>query len=143
MSFDKFASAAMEESFDLGFTLYGIIKQANAGSPEAQAFMKEAMEAGPMMDPGMMGGGGEAMPPAPMVMCPQHGGEVTPTPEGICPVCGFDFNTMAGEVAPDAGGIPAPTMEDLAAAEGQIKSAAINDPEAMRWLMVNFGDWTE
>lgn len=139
MSFDKFASATMEESFNLGFTLYGIMKQANSGSAEAQAFIKEAMEAAPMM------GGGEAAPPMPTVMCPQHGGEVTPTPEGMCPICGFDFNTLAndaGEMAPEAG-LPAPTPEDLAMAEQQIKAAAINDPKVMRHLMLHYGDWTE
>ena len=36
MEFDKLAAASVDESIDLGFTLYGIIKQASNGSVQAQ-----------------------------------------------------------------------------------------------------------
>jgi hypothetical protein len=139
MNFDQLESTIMEESYNLGFTIYGINKQAASGSREAQEYLKKAMDAAMAAAPEA----GMEAPVAPAtIFCPQHQGETVPTPEGICPVCGYDFNTMAGEVAPEAG-IPAPTEEDVAAMGEQIKAAAINDKEVMRWLMVNFGDWNE
>ncbi|RLF64835.1 MAG: hypothetical protein DRN30_04950 [Thermoplasmata archaeon] len=140
--FDKIASETMHESFNLGFTIYGIMKQAAQGSPEASEFMKQAMEGEMPMDPAMMAeGGGGGMPPAPTVVCPQCQSEITPSPEGMCPVCGFDFNSLMSEAPMEDPGMPAPSPEEMAAAEGQMKAAAIADPEVMKYLMVNYGGW--
>ena len=159
MDMNKVASSVVSEGYQLGVDLYAIYKQAMAGDPEAIQFVNEAMKAaeGEMAAGGApMGGapagapmGGAPMePPAqpgPTIVCPQCGNEVTPTPEGFCPVCGFDFNALAAAASAPAeqgaGAAPAqPTQEEVAGAAEGIKQAAINDPNVAAWLMQHYGN---
>ena len=137
---DKIASEILNDAYDLGFELYGIFKKAQAGDKEAQEFLTEALkQAGAPMDPAMMGAdpaAGAAPAPAPApeptIDCPQCGANITPTPEGLCPACGFDFNTIAAAAAP--------SPEELQGAAQEIKTACVADPEKAAWLFEHYGN---
>ena len=150
---NKLAASVQQEGFNLGVELYGIFKQASLGDPEAIEFVNEAMKQaeGEMPPEAGMGApapeAGMAAPaPGPTIVCPQCGNEVTPTPDGLCPVCGFDFNQLAaaaegGEMAPaPAPEAPAPTEEQVTQAAEGIKQAAINDPVVAQWLLEHYGN---
>lgn len=143
---EKFAMNIIAEATQLGAQTAEIYKYAQMGNVEAQRYVwecqkaaEEAMGAAPMdpsmgeapMDPGMdpaaMGGG--APPPSATIACPQCKNEVTPSPEGICPVCQFDFNTLAQQAAEQAvGGVA-----------NEVKAAALRDPQYMQVLIQQYG----
>lgn len=145
---DKFASQIIKEAFDTGFQLYGIRKRAAMGDKAAQRYLYEAIKAAQdagMIPPETMGAAdpnAAAMaaadpnaavapmpPPAPTVPCPQCSNQVTPSPDGMCPVCGFDFNTLAAQAAQDA----------VAGTANEIKTAAVRYPQVMHQLMTRYG----
>ena len=95
-------------------------------------FKQAGMAPGMPMDPAAGGMPMEApmAAPEPTITCPQCSQDVVPGPEGLCPVCGFDFNQGAIEAGP--------SQEELDMAAQQIKTAAVNDPQVAYQLLVNY-----
>lgn len=133
MDMQKYANALYAEGYELGGRICELHKAAQAGDPEAQQILADAeAQAGGMM-PGapMAPMAPEAAPMAPTIPCPSCGNEVTPNPDGTCPVCQFDFNTLAAE-APAGADVP---EEAIAERAEEVKQASLNNPQLMNWLI--------
>jgi len=132
MDMQKYANALYAEGYELGGRICMLHKAAQAGDPEAQQILADAeAQAGAMMPGGAPGP--EAAPMAPTIPCPSCGNEVTPNPDGTCPVCGFDFNTLAAETPAGGAG-----EGEIAERAEEIKQASLNDPNFMNWLINNY-----
>lgn len=125
MDMQKYANALYSDGYDLGGRICLLHKAAQAGDPEAQQILADAEAQAQGMGAPMEQGA----PMAPTIPCPSCGNEVTPNPDGTCPVCQFDFNTLAAEA-------PAGVPEDAIAERAEeVKQASLNDPRVMEWLI--------
>jgi hypothetical protein len=127
---DKYASEVIRNGFEYGMQLYGIRKAAAMGDQNAQRWLyNQAKAAQEGMDPAMMDPNAMGGAPAPTIPCPKCQQNVTPTPEGICPACGFDFNTLAAQAAQEA----------VSNTADEYKEAAVRYPQVMHQLMTHYG----
>lgn len=136
MDMQKYANALYSEGYELGGRICMLHKAAQAGDVEAQQILADAEAQAQGMMGAMAPAGApapEAAPMAPTIPCPSCGNEVTPNPDGTCPICQFDFNSLAAE-APTG---PAPE-EAVAERAEEIKQSSLKNPEYMNWLIQNY-----